>query len=212
MARSKSKNGEQDVEAKAALHKAMAQPLRHRVLIILREREASPKEISDELGEPLGNVAYHVRQLAKAGLIELVDTDKRHGGTQHFYRATVEPILDTPEAEALTQLEREAGSEAIIPRVIDDIVASIEAGKFDSHPARSLLRMLLVLDEEGMRQSGVESMRHLARLSEIEAESTERLAKSGEQGMNVATATLVFPMGDRPQERKAALKGAHRSV
>ena len=36
-------------------------------------------------GEPLGNVSYHVRQLEKAGLIELVATRQRRGALEHYY-------------------------------------------------------------------------------------------------------------------------------
>ena len=36
-------------------------------------------------GEPLGNVSYHVRQLEKAGLIELVATKQRRGALEHYY-------------------------------------------------------------------------------------------------------------------------------
>ena len=36
-------------------------------------------------GEPLGNVSYHVRQLEKAGLIELVAVKQRRGALEHYY-------------------------------------------------------------------------------------------------------------------------------
>ena len=38
--------------------------IRHKVLVALNERVASPKELAAELGEPLGNVSYHTRVLA----------------------------------------------------------------------------------------------------------------------------------------------------
>src|SRR4051794_36963666 len=59
--------------------KAIAHPLRHRILAILNERIASPKEIADELGERLPNVSYHVKTLDELGAIELVDTQPRRG-------------------------------------------------------------------------------------------------------------------------------------
>ena len=43
--------------------KALSHPLRAHVLTILNERVASPNQMSEELGEPLGNVSYHVKAL-----------------------------------------------------------------------------------------------------------------------------------------------------
>src|SRR5262245_8245332 len=68
--------------------RAYAHPVRARALMILGKRVASPKEIAEELGEPIGKVSYHIRDLRDTGLIELVETDASRGGVQHFYRAT----------------------------------------------------------------------------------------------------------------------------
>jgi len=46
------------------LVKALAHPLRIQILNLLRDRVASPSELADEIGAPLGNVSYHVRFLA----------------------------------------------------------------------------------------------------------------------------------------------------
>ncbi len=180
----------------AALHKALAHPLRERILVVLSERTASPTELSELLEEDFDLVAYHVRVLAKADLIELVDTDSRHGGKQHFYKSSVRPILDTAGAERLPQLLRETSSVSIIPLVIGDLIESVEAKAFDSRPARSLLRMAMVVDELGMEESGEAALAYLDTLCEIQARSASRLAEKGDTGFNVQTATLVFPMPD----------------
>jgi predicted transcriptional regulator len=60
--------------------------------------EASPKELAGQLGEKLGNVSYHVRILARLGLIELVRETPRRGAVEHHYRAT-------PRPEAVVNLE-----------------------------------------------------------------------------------------------------------
>lgn len=64
-------------------------PTQVRILEALsRNRAASPKQLTDEFGDKLGNVSYHVRILAGAGLLELVDTQPRRGAVEHFYRRT----------------------------------------------------------------------------------------------------------------------------
>src|SRR5690242_20802636 len=58
--------------------KALTHPLRVQILRALEERTASPSELADEIGAPLGNVSYHVRQLHSLGLIKLVKkTDRK---------------------------------------------------------------------------------------------------------------------------------------
>ena len=71
------------------VHRALAHPLRVRILELARERaEISPVDVAAETGEPLGVVSYHVRSLASAGLLELAGRSFRRGAVKHHYRAT----------------------------------------------------------------------------------------------------------------------------
>lgn len=45
----------------------------------------SPKQMSDALGIPLGDVSYHVKGLVDLGVIELVRTRPVRGAVEHFY-------------------------------------------------------------------------------------------------------------------------------
>jgi DNA-binding transcriptional ArsR family regulator len=71
------------------LARATAHPLRVSILEILGidgGRTMSPSELSRELQIPLSNTNYHVTELAKAGLIQLVRERQVRGATEHFYR------------------------------------------------------------------------------------------------------------------------------
>ena len=48
----------------------------------------SPVDLAEALGEPLPNLAYHVRRLADLGLLAKAGTAPRRGAIQHFYRAS----------------------------------------------------------------------------------------------------------------------------
>ena len=76
----------------------LVHPLKLRILALMTEppppRAApesslepgwSPNNLCVAVGASLGNVSYHVRQLAKAGLIELVATKPRRGALEHYY-------------------------------------------------------------------------------------------------------------------------------
>jgi DNA-binding transcriptional ArsR family regulator len=69
------------------LAKGLSHPVRVQILRILQDRIASPNDLAVEIGAPLGNVSYHVRFLARLGLIELTGTRPRRGAIEHFYRA-----------------------------------------------------------------------------------------------------------------------------
>jgi DNA-binding transcriptional ArsR family regulator len=74
------------------LARATAHPLRVSILEILGidgGRTLSPSDLCRELQIPLSNTNYHVTELAKAGLIELVRERQVRGATEHFYRLPV---------------------------------------------------------------------------------------------------------------------------
>ena len=70
------------------LARSTAHPLRVSILEILGldgGRILSPSELSQELQIPLSNTNYHVTELAKSGLIEMVTERQVRGATEHFY-------------------------------------------------------------------------------------------------------------------------------
>ncbi len=91
------------------LMKALGHPLRQRILQVLdRGVEASPKQIAEKMGEPLPNVGYHVRFLAKLDAIELVRIEPGGKSLEHFYRAKVRPVLDEESWSRILEKVRES--------------------------------------------------------------------------------------------------------
>ena len=68
------------------VHRALAHPLRARILASVGTRTTSPVELATELAEPLGVVSYHVRVLRERGLLVPAGTSPRRGALQHHYR------------------------------------------------------------------------------------------------------------------------------
>src|SRR3954466_2441505 len=75
------------------LVKALAHPIRVRILGILEDRSATPRELATAIGVPLENVSYHVRTLRNFGLIELERTRQVRGAIEHHYRAAARPRI-----------------------------------------------------------------------------------------------------------------------
>jgi DNA-binding transcriptional ArsR family regulator len=85
---------------------ALRHPLRREILRAMIDQEPiSPREISDELRQPLSNVSYHVRVLADCGAVTLVDTAPVRGSMQHFYS----PKIEEPWALAVLGLSEGNG-------------------------------------------------------------------------------------------------------
>jgi DNA-binding transcriptional ArsR family regulator len=69
--------------------KALAHPLRQRIVRQCGTREMTNKELADHLGVPPGTALHHVRLLVRAGLLEPVDVRTGTGGAlERPYRAT----------------------------------------------------------------------------------------------------------------------------
>jgi DNA-binding transcriptional ArsR family regulator len=71
------------------LARANTHPLRISILEVLaldEGRVLSPSDLSYELRTPLSNVNYHVTELNRTGLVELVGERPVRGATEHFYR------------------------------------------------------------------------------------------------------------------------------
>ena len=84
--------------------RALAHPVRLRILSALTGRALSAAEIARELRIRHANASYHVRQLANAGLIELAEERTIRGDRERRYTYAAErldQISDDPEARPL---------------------------------------------------------------------------------------------------------------
>lgn len=82
--------------------KALAHPLRVRILRQCRHRELTNKQLADRLDSSPGTVLYHVRQLVDAGLLEPAPVRTGESGAlEKPYRATgMTWWLDNPLGDA----------------------------------------------------------------------------------------------------------------
>lgn len=187
MPKTKKKENVEQIVAKAFAH-----PLRVQILIILNERVASPNLLSQELGQSLNLVAYHVRVLEKYDCIELVDTKQRRGATEHFYRATRRQFLTDSEWARMPESLRPGLSGAMLKSVFEDIDEATRLGTFDELDDRHLSRTPMVVDQQGWKDVADLLAGTLDRVLEIQAEANERLAASGEEGMLSKVEILHF--------------------
>ena len=175
----------------STLAKALAHPTRRRILQIVSDRVASPREIAVELDQPLGRVSHHVRWLVARDYLELVDTQPRRGAVEHFYRASVRPVVTDEEWSRLSSRQRRELADALLREIWSDVLDAGEADAWlaeDVHASRTLLR----LDDEARRELG-QALQEVVELAvRLDRESAER---SGE-GRRSELAVLHFDRRD----------------
>lgn len=186
----KSRTGE---DIAKTLVKVAAHPIRVGSLAILTERKASPKQIADELDEPVGNVSYHVRELEQLGLVKLVDEERRRGAVEHFYAAIPKPPLSGEDWERLGPRDRQARSAWTLQLLLADASRSLSTGSLDARPDRQLNRTRLEVDEQGWKELVAIQAEALRATEAVADASAARLREAdGEAGFPVLAATLCF--------------------
>ncbi|HET7444721.1 MAG TPA: ArsR family transcriptional regulator [Solirubrobacterales bacterium] len=182
----------------STLNAIVAHPTRVAAYVVLNERVASPNEIAAETGLNLRLVSYHVRQLQKFNVIELVDTRQVRGATEHFYRATARPFASDEDWAEMSPEQRDALTRYTLQLIFANVHQALEAGTFDSTLYRCLLRVPLALDEQGYEEMSELEAERYERALEIEANAVRRLAPLSVEERNEATiptlsVTMVFP-------------------
>ena len=100
-----------------AQFKALAHPLRQRLLFALGQHPATISQLAVALDSRKGNIAHHLGVLRDAGMVEVVETRRVRGGTEQYYRRTARRLeIATAEAgPAAAMLNAVAGAFAAAP-------------------------------------------------------------------------------------------------
>jgi DNA-binding transcriptional ArsR family regulator len=75
-----------DARSRTAGLRALAHPLRLRILSLLTSAPMTAAEVARELGTTHANASYHLRQLHAAGTIEVAGEERIRGGRAKRYR------------------------------------------------------------------------------------------------------------------------------
>ncbi len=185
------------------LAKAYAHPLRIHILELLDGRVASPRELADELGAPLSNTSYHVRQLVSLGLVELVGRSARRGAIAHHYTTKVKPALSDSEWGRLPTIVKRTILVGGIKKAIAEMVAAAEQGGFDRDDIH-YTRTTGTLDRAAWADIAHELRTTFERIERLAQESSERAADDPEA--KPATIVMIHFAGPK----KSPDEGARR--
>ncbi len=193
MAKTTTRPGQSGKSIEEVVAYAIGHRIRVQVLTLLNEGTYTPDQIARIIGEPLNKVSHHVRELHDAGSIEIARVQKVRNADQHHYRAVEMPMYSDEEAEAMTSQERKVTAGLTLQCMVAEAMAAFWAGKLHDDPRGVLLAWRWFnLDARGRADLAEEQGRWWNRVQEIEAESTNRRAISGEEAKSVIVAHMGF--------------------
>jgi DNA-binding transcriptional ArsR family regulator len=173
------------------LIKALAHPLRVRILSILEERTASPSEIATELNASLGVVSYHVRKLHSLKLLKLVKKVPRRGAVEHYYKAENRRQVSDEVWAEIPDLVKRATVGAVLSQVAAHVNSAAVSGGFE-RPDVHVSRTVFHLDERGWSEIAFELATILERVDELHRAAAARLEESGEDPIEATLAVMYF--------------------
>jgi DNA-binding transcriptional ArsR family regulator len=80
------------LNANVAELRALAHPLRLRMMELFAERPRTTKQVADLLGEPPTRLYHHVAALERSGLLVLRETRKNRGTVEKWYEAVTQTL------------------------------------------------------------------------------------------------------------------------
>jgi DNA-binding transcriptional ArsR family regulator len=137
-------------------HRALAHPVRHRLLFTLGRRTATLSELAADLGISKGSAAHHLKVLREAGLIRIDSTRTVRGGTEQRFKRTAERI----------RFEHGETTKAVLASVAEEVANDVDplltlrSVRLSEAQVQRLRRTLEELvheldDEEGEARYGV---------------------------------------------------------
>jgi DNA-binding transcriptional ArsR family regulator len=189
------------------LVRALAHPLRIRILGILEQRSATPKELAELLDVQLENLSYHVRTLRDFGFIKLERQRMVRGAVEHRYGMVARPRITAAVWEQLPAIVREALDAASLDQIWG-VVSRAAAQDKMSRPESHLARRVARLDAQGLADMSKVVGDAVDKLVGIEKQSARRLRK--DHGTEIPT-VLIAMLFDAPDDEGIADRGGSDS-
>lgn len=172
------------------LVRALAHPMRVRILEALQGRTASPTELAREFHESLGVVSYHANSLLEVDCIEQVGTRPKRGTIEHFYTVRPRSFIGHQDWRRAPLSVRAGVTSEALRTFAAKIGAAIDADTIDRREDTTLNWMPITVDEQGWRETAEILDRALQELMAVGAASRARLG--GAAGIPVVTGLAAF--------------------
>lgn len=178
---------------------ALGHKIRVHILIVLNDGIHTAARLAEIIEEPLNNVSNHLRKMLEDGSVEIAKEERKGNVVQYWYRAVEIPYYSQEAAEKMTHLQRQMTAGAIFQSGSAEVMAGLYAGKL-ADPRAVVFWHWYSVDQRGRDDLEAENRRYLERLREIEVESTNRRADSGEDAAPMLVNLAVFERAQKVKE------------
>lgn len=168
--------------------RAIGHPLRRKLLTILDEETASPKELAQRLEETLSVVSYHVGVLRDLGLIEVAGQHRRRGAIETHYRSGARPALDEGSWASLSPTVRRSRWKSELRQLTSSLDAASRRNALELDATR-VAQQSFEFDAEGCAAAHACLRAFWDGLEQISSQSRQRSTSS----TCLTVATLLFP-------------------
>jgi DNA-binding transcriptional ArsR family regulator len=208
-AKKRGKPDPKDLSLNQRLIRALAHPLRVKLLAYLNDREWSPNELSEELNEGLSQVSYHIKVLRDLEMIEMTRTEPRRGAVEHYYRAIERAYIPRWMAKLLPKSGNEIVGSDILEAIEEDLVTSVKSGKFYEREDTHASYTPVTVDGIGCEEADEVAIRAIGEILEIQGKAANRRANGEGDGeyIPISAAFLIFSSVVAEEKRKPSQGG-----
>jgi regulatory ArsR family protein len=173
----------------ARLVRALLNPTRIRILDLVAEGPATPRQLAAALGQSIGVVSYHLEVLRTMGCIQLA---KSNAGERPVELAP--PAIPTRRLALPQRSQSPSGhpSAAVLRAILGRGVANLGTGSLGEPRGEQLSCISVVLDRQGWHEVTTAIGDALDRVAIAYEESTARLADTEEVGIDATVAVASF--------------------
>jgi len=179
-------------EMDEAVAYAVGNKIRNQALVILAEGPRSSSELAKMMGLGVKRVSNHIRELYKAGCIEIAYTAEKGNVTEVYYRTVILPYITDEAYRKMTMVERRDVNGVTIQNILTESLAAYRARKMDDDEDLWLLWDALMCDEQARKEIAQEQAESYERQKDIAGRAATRLCESGEVGQTTIIVSMAF--------------------
>lgn len=110
--------------------KALSSPYRISIIEAFNGEEATAKHISSKIGEPHSKVNYHIKLLAKVGLLTLVKESPKYGVIEKYYQPIAKSfVIDSKVTNSSDEVDK--FKSAVFDRISKDFIENSRNPEID---------------------------------------------------------------------------------
>jgi DNA-binding transcriptional ArsR family regulator len=176
--------------------KALADPLRIRIMLELNRQDMSPTQFFEKFGGgSVSKVDRHFKVLVKYGWLEKTSEKtggRRRGSTEHFYRATGPMMFDNESWSGLPGPLRDALAWQAFETYANRVRDAARAGTLNSRDERHLSWTPLFLDQRGWENVVTKVDEALSYILKEQVKAKQRMEGSGEEAIPITVGLAAF--------------------